>query len=156
MKSATARRAGLGTLAAGALAAAVVLPASAAPAPTACSMVKASEYRSILGKPVVLKTGEGSSSCQVWQNGTPTQLIPNLNPNYPQFATFMKKMLATTPNRVRLPNLGKYGYAVTFTSGGDSVYAGPSKHGLIVQFQSTGGIPRAKLIKLATLAYSRS
>jgi hypothetical protein len=155
MTSPTALRAGLATICAVGLMAAVAVPASAGPTPTACTMVRPSEYRAVLGKSVRLTTGEGTSSCNVWYGATNSGIIPNLNPNYPAFAGFMKKMLATTPSKVRQPGLGGYGWAVSFTGGGKSVYAGPTKRGLIVQFQAQGATSLAQLIRLAKLAYPR-
>lgn len=136
-------------LALAALCVGAVLAGSAAAAQTtACSMVSAAEYKQVLGHPVRMTPGEGSSSCNV-KSGS-TMIIPNLNPYN---AAFVKKMLSTTPGKQRVASLGPVGYVVVGTDGSVTSYA--AKGNWFIAFQGFHGLTKAQAIKLASIAYAR-
>ena len=69
-------------------------PASAMQPLTACSMLKAADYKQVLGKPVKMSSGEGTASCNVFIGANPNSaslwIIPNLNPYDARNATYLK------------------------------------------------------------------
>ena len=88
---------------------------------TACSMVTAAEYKQVLGHPVRIRPGEGSSSCNVLVGGSfAHDIIPNLNPYN---AAYIKRMLSTMPGKQRVASLGPVGYVVVGTDGSVTSYA---------------------------------
>jgi hypothetical protein len=104
--------------AAGLVAAAGAAQASAAP--SACQLVRPSEYRAVLHHSVRLSTGDGSTSCQVGVGGRVGGIIPNINPYN---ASYIAHMLALTTGKVRQPSLGPVGWSVVFPGEGPTVYA---------------------------------
>jgi hypothetical protein len=115
---------------------------------TACGMVTAAEYATVLGHPAKLSPGEGSSSCNV-RSGS-AWIIPNLNPYN---AAYIKRMLSTTKGLTRVPSLGPVGYVVVGTDGSVTSYA--EKGGWFIAFQATRGVTKAQAIRLAAIALGR-
>jgi hypothetical protein len=120
---------------------------------TACSMVTAAEYKKVLGHPVRIRPGEGSSSCNVLVGGSfAHDIIPNLNPYN---AAYVKRMLSTMTGKQRVASLGPVGYVVVGTDGSVTSYA--EKHGWFIAFQGLkkGNMNKAQAIKLARIALTR-
>ena len=98
-------------------------------------MVTAAEYKQVLGHPVRIRPGEGSSSCNVLVGGSfAHDIIPNLNPYN---AAYIKRMLSTMPGKQRVASLGPVGYVVVGTDGSVTSYA--EKHGWFIAFQGLKG-----------------
>jgi len=122
---------------------------SSAAQPTACGLVTAAEYAKVIGHPVRLTPGEGSSSCNV-RSGS-TWIVPNLNPYN---AAYVKRMLGTMKSQLtRVPQLGSMGYVLSSTDGSITSYA--AKGSWFIAFQGEHGVTKQQAIKLASIALSR-
>jgi hypothetical protein len=115
-------------------------------------MVTAAEYRQVLGKPVKLSPGEGSSSCNVSISGPYAAIIPNLNPYN---AAYVKRMLSMMPGKQRVPSLGPVGYVVVMKDGSVTSYAQKGSWFVAFQGLKKGDMNRAQAIKLASIALKR-
>jgi hypothetical protein len=116
-------------------------------------MVTAAEYHQVLGKPVKLVPGEGSTSCNVLVGGSFAQtIIPNLNP---YDAAYIKRMLSGMRGKQRVASLGPVGYVVVGTDGSVTSYA--EKNGWFIAFQGLKkqNMTKAQAIELASIALKR-
>src|SRR5262249_14249841 len=142
--------------------AAFATSASAA-TPTACSMLKASDYKAVIGKPVKITSGEGTASCNVFIGANPNSaavwIIPNLGHYDARTATSLKGMLGRAAKGggtvERHPELGPTGAVLSFGGAHPSVTSYAQKGDWAFGFQGEKGVTKTQVLALAKLAYSR-
>ena len=136
---------------------------ASAATPTACSMLKASDYKAVIGKPVKMTSGEGSASCNVFIGANPASakvfIIPGLGHYDAGVATRLKSLFSRAPKDggtvEKHPELGPYGATLSFGGAHPSVTSYAQKDGWAFGFQGEKGVTKAQVIALAKLAYSR-
>jgi hypothetical protein len=141
-------------LAVASLAVLLALAASAQAArPTACSMLKSSDYAKVLGHALKMSAGQTSSSCNVFVGANAAAgslwVISTLTPYN---AKTVKQMYSLLKGLVKVRSLGPMG-AVVVTGATPTAYAQKGKW--FVGFEGVRGVTKAQMIALASLAYKR-
>ena len=135
---------------------------ASAATPTACGLLKASDYKAVLGKTVKITSGEGTASCNVFVGANPASaslwIIPNVNHYDTQGLGRLKALINQAPLHggtiEKHPEFGSIGAVLTVPSTG-SVTVYTQKGDVGVTFQGEKGVTKAQVLALAKLAYSR-
>jgi hypothetical protein len=131
--------------------------------PTACSLLRASDYKAVIGKPVKMTSGEGTASCNVFIGANPASakvfVIPGLGHYDAGVATRLKGLLRRAPKDggtvEKHSELGPQGAVISFGGAHPSVTSYAQKGGWAFGFQGEKGVTKAQVLALAKLAYRR-
>lgn len=130
---------------------------SAATTPAACKLVKAAEYKQVLGRSVRLSPGVGSYSCNVLSAGAPARnIIPYSTSYNPTKFAYMMRIMRKHGGVVTQLSLSPIAYVVVMPGGGGVVsYA--VKNRWLIGFEGTddGAMTKAQAIKLIRIAFKR-
>jgi hypothetical protein len=137
------------TLAVGVLAGAV----QSARAPTACGLLKANEYRQVLGKPVTISAGEGALSCNVYVGRSPRTATAWIVPIISPYGGFVTRLYNHVQGLQRISALGSSG--AVFAPDERRVIVYFQRHRSFVVIQGERGVTRQQVLTLARIAYRR-